>query len=224
MLFVTLSHMIDGDSPVHVALKKPEIVQNSSVSSGDGYNSYMVTLENHSGTHVDAPGHFLEDGRIISDYSPLELFFIHPLILDVPKNRNELIELKDVIDKDFNGLDCIFFRTGFESFRESEREKYLTENPGISPDVVLWIRESFSDIRCIGIDSVSMSGYKYPELGEKAHLNAFEEHENIGEPLLFIEDMKLNNIENDDLGMVLIVPWQLKGVDSAPCTVLAIKS
>lgn len=223
MQLLTLSHMIYTDSPVHVALKKPKIVQNSSVSGGDGYNSYIVTLENHSGTHVDAPGHFLEVGRIISDYSAFELFFKSPLIVDVPKNQNELIELEDVIERDFNGVDCIFFRTGFELYRESHPERYLTENPGISPDVVLWIRERYLDVRCLGIDSISMSSYKSPEIGEKAHLNAFEEHENLGEPLLFIEDMKLNDVENEELGRVIVVPWQLDGVDSAPCTVLAIK-
>ncbi len=223
MQFFTLSHMIDSDSPVHIALKKPEIVQSSSISGGDGYNSYIVTLENHTGTHVDAPGHFLEGGRIISDYSTSELLFKSPMILDVPKKQNELIELKDIIEMDFNGVNCIFFRTGFELFREKFPDKYLTENPGISPDVVLWIRKNFPDVRCLGIDSISISGYKKPELGEKAHLNAFEVYENMGEPLLLIEDMKLNNVKNEDLGIIIVVPWYIGGVDSAPCMVLGIK-
>jgi kynurenine formamidase len=224
MQFLTLSHMINSDSPVHIALKKPEIVQNNSVFSGDGYNSFIITLENHSGTHIDAPGHFLEGGRNISDYSTSELLFKNPMIQDVTKKQNELIELKDIIDMDFNGLDCIFFRTGFELCREKLPDKYLTENPGISPDVVIWIRKNFPNIRCLGIDSISISGYKKPELGEKAHLNAFVEYENMGEPLLLIEDMRLNDVKNEDLGTIIVVPWNIKGIDSAPCMVLVIKN
>lgn len=54
------------------------------------------------------------------------------------------------------------------------------------------------------------------------HLNAFEENENFGEPLLLIEDMKLGDIKNkSSIETIMIVPWQIKGIDSAPCVVLA---
>jgi arylformamidase len=40
--------------------------------------------------------------------------------------------------------------------------------------------------------------------------------------LLIIEDMDLNGISSKDtVSEMLIVPWQLIGVDSAPCTVIA---
>ena len=82
MRITTLSHSLDMNSPVHVALRNPKIVQNKYISQGDGYNSYILTFENHSGTHVDAPRHFLIDAKDISNYSPIELFF---------KNEKEVI-------------------------------------------------------------------------------------------------------------------------------------
>jgi len=133
MSYIKLSYILLGDSPIHVALKKPEIIHINDLSQGDGYNSFILTFENHSGTHVDAPGHFMEDSKIISDYGPEELIFNNPLIFDIPKDENELIELSDIYDKDFSDVDCLFFRTGFENFRETRPEKYLTKNPGISP-------------------------------------------------------------------------------------------
>ena len=113
------------------------------------------------------------------------------------------------------------FYTGFEKFHDNDPEKYLTQNPGISPEVVYWIRKNFKNVRCIGIDSISMSSYQNPKSGKEAHLNAFKKNKEFGEPLLLIEDMKLNNVKNEDLESIVIVPWQIKGVDSAPCTVLA---
>jgi len=221
MRFVKLSHDLDVNSPVHVALRIPEITQNKYVSLGDGYNSFILTFENHSGTHVDAPGHFLEEGKVISDYSLDELIFKNPSILDIPKNMNELIGLQDVIGEDFNGVDCVIFRTGFEKFHDLDTKKYLLENPGISPDVIYWIRKKFPEVRCVGMDCISISSYKYPDLGEKAHINAFKISEELGEPLLLIEDMKLSDIENELLNEVMVIPWQIKGIDSAPCTVIA---
>lgn len=221
MGYITLSYMLEETSPVHIGLKKLELVHNNQISGGDGYNTYLITAENHSGTHIDAPGHFIEEGKIISDYAPDELIFNNPVIVDIPKGPNELIKIWDISKLDFNDADCILFYTGFEKFRGDNPEKYLTQNPGISPEVVYFIRKNLKNVRCIGIDCISMSGYQNPELGKEAHLNAFEKSKDFGEPLLLIEDVKLSHVKDEDLGSIIVVPWQIKGIDSAPCTVLA---
>lgn len=221
MGYTTLSYALEGTSPVHISLKKPEIVHNNQIMGGKGYNTYLINVENHSGTHIDAPGHFVEDGKIISDYQPDELVFNTPLVVDIPKGPNELIKIWDISKIDFKDADCILFRTGFEKFHGDDPEKYLTQNPGVSPEVVYFIRKNLKNVRCIGIDCVSMSGYQNPELGEETHLNAFEKSNDFAEPLLLIEDMKLNGVKNEDLESIIVVPWQIKGIDSAPCTVLA---
>lgn len=220
MMYVKLSYSLDDNSPVHVDLEKPEIKQNNFIST-EGYNSYVIKAENHSGTHVDAPGHFMEEGKLISQYAPGELVYKNPLILDVPKSANELIELEDIETRNFDDVDILFFRTGFEKFRSEATEKYLTQNPGISPEVINWIRRNYPKIRSVGMDLISMSGYKYPEFGKEAHINAFKESKELGDPLLIIEDMKLGDVKNNTLKEVMIVPWQIDGVDSAPCTVIA---
>lgn len=222
MQYITLSYMLEENSPVHIGLKDPDIHPNSQISEGGGYNSYIINVENHSGTHVDAPGHFLDGGKIISEYNSDDFVFKDPLVLDVPKKQNELIELEDISKVDLEGKDCIFFRTGFGKHRESDHKTYLTFNPGIDPDLVYWIRKNYPEIRCLGIDCVSMGGYQKPEEAKKAHLNAFMKTEELGEPLILVEDMNLKIIENlDIIEMAFVIPWQIKGIDSAPCTVLA---
>jgi Predicted metal-dependent hydrolase len=221
MGYITLSYALEETSPVHIGLKEPEITHNNQIVDGKGYNTYLITVENHSGTHVDAPGHFLEDGKIISDYKLDELVFNSPIIVDVLKGPNELVKIWDVSKIDFNDADCILFRTGFEKFHEDDPEKYLTQNPGISPEVVYFIRKNLRNVRCIGIDCVSMSSYQNPESGKEAHVNAFKKSKDFGEPLLLIEDMKLDSVKDEDLEGIIVVPWQIKGIDSAPCTVLA---
>jgi arylformamidase len=221
MKYTTLSYMLEETSPVHIGLKKPEIIHNNQISGEGGYNTYLINVENHSGTHVDAPGHFVEGGKIISDYLPDELVFNNPLVVDIPKGPDELIKIWDISKIDLTDVDCILFYTGFEKFHKDDPEKYLTHNPGISPEVVYFIRKNYKSVRCLGIDCISMSSYQNPESGKEAHLNAFEKNKEFGDPLLLIEDMKLNNVKNEDLESIIVVPWQIKGIDSAPCTVLA---
>lgn len=219
MNLLKLSYDLDETAPIHLNLEKPKIEHNSFISKS-GYNSFIIKVENHAGTHVDAPKHFLENGKLILDYSAEELCFKNPLVLDLSKNKDELIELNDIEDLSLDQVDILLFRTGFEIFRE-DSDKYLAHNPGVSPEAVLWIRKNFPEIRCLGIDTISMSGYQHPRKGKEAHLNAFIESDDLGDPLLLIEDMKLQEIKNMSLSEVIVVPWQIKGIDSAPCTVLA---
>ena len=222
MQYITLSHALEETSPVHIGLKKLEIIPNSQVSKGGGYNSYIISVENHCGTHMDAPAHFLDEGKTISDYSQDELVFNNPLFLDVPKRQEELIKLEEISDFNLEGKDCIIFRTGFEKYRNEDPDTYLTLNPGIEPELVYWIRQNYPKIRFIGIDCISISSYGKPEQGRKAHLNAFMENEELGESLILVEDMKLDKIKNmESIESLIVVPWQIKGIDSAPCTVIA---
>ena len=220
MNLIKLSYDLQVNSPVHVDLNKPEIKHNNFISV-EGYNSFIINVENHCGTHVDAPAHFLEEGKLISEYSPEELTFKNPLVLDIPKDGNELIEIQDIEELNLFNVDMLIFKTGFEKFRDVDVDKYLIKNPGVTPDAVKWIRENFPNIRCLGIDCVSMSGYKHPELGREAHVNAFIESNDLGVPLLLIEDLKLSEIKNRSIKKILVVPWQIKGIDSAPCSILA---
>lgn len=221
MPYKKLSHTLEETSPVHIGLKNLEINPNSQVSKGGGYNSYIINVENHCGTHIDAPGHFLDEGKTISDYSQDELVFNNPLILDLPKKRNELIKLEEISEINLEGKDCLIFNTGFGKYRKDDPDTYLTFNPGIEPELIHWLRRNHQEIRCIGIDCVSISSYKNSEQGKKAHLNAFKENEELGEPLLLVEDMNLDGISNSSVEHIIVVPWQIKGIDSAPCTVIA---
>ncbi len=222
MKYITLSYAIENDSMVHIGLEKPELIHNNQISKGNGYNTYIIKVENHSGTHVDAPKHFIDSGKPISAYIEHDLMFDNPLIIDIPKDDNQLIEVDD-ISTDLNGFDCVIFKTGFEEFHDGDPEKYLTQNPGISPETILWIRKNFKDVRCLGIDCISISCYQKPDLGSKSHLNAFKIDQDLGKPLLLIEDLKLKNIKKEEaIQNIIIVPWQINGIDSAPCTVLGI--
>jgi kynurenine formamidase len=220
MKYKTISYPLTHQAPVHKGLLSPSIQPNSQISDGEDYNSYLIHVENHSGTHVDAPAHFLNNGKRIADYHPDELIFTHPLIINCPKTDNELITPDDLSRVNLDGVDCLFFRTGFGKYRNQDTERYLTQNPGVSPELVALIRENFPSIHCLGIDTISISSYQKGDLGIKAHLNAFLE--GLGEPLLLVEDLNLEVLEDlDQVQEVLLIPWQIVGVDSAPCTVLA---
>ncbi len=219
---ILLSYYIDNNSPYYIGTAKPNITSNTRIEDGDDYNSYLIEVFNHCGTHVDAPRHFISGAKEISEYNIGELSFNNPLIIDCKKKPNTLITVGDIEKIDLKGFDCILFSTGFEKYRDEDLDMYLTKNPGVSPDTIQWIRKNHQNIRCIGIDCISMARYDDAEIAKKTHITAFKIDESYGEPLLFIEDMKVKEIGTDQtIDSLIIVPWQIKGIDSAPCTVIA---
>jgi len=217
-----LSYPIDSKIPVYGSSPRPDIKPHQQIARGDACNTYFVSVHNHSGTHADAPSHFISGGRCILDYSPEELIFNAPIILDLPKALDEWIEEADIKHARhvLSDADCILFRTGFGKYRG--KENYKTHNPGIEPEAILYLRKNFPGIRCAGIDALSVSGFQDRAKGRKAHFAAFERRPDLGEPLLLIEDMNLNAVlPNEVLKRIFVVPWQISAIDSAPCTVIA---
>ena len=62
----------------------------------DGYNTTTLTLYSHAGTHLDAPRHFLDDGRTL-DQLDLDKCVGPAAVLDLShKEPNSLITVADL--------------------------------------------------------------------------------------------------------------------------------
>jgi arylformamidase len=215
---VILSYPIEEKTPLYGDTPQVSIRPLKSIGSQGGSRSYILSMCNHSGTHVDAPAHFIENGKQITDFSQEDLVFNKPFILNCPKEPNEWVGKEDVAnippDSDF-----VLVLTGFWRFRSQPR--YRTENPGMSPEAIEAIRRD-TKVRCIAIDSISISGFQDRQKGRESHKAAFVENKVFGPPLLLIEDINAAPVQDPvRLVNVMVFPWQVKGIDSAPCTVLA---
>lgn len=221
MKYVLLSHTINEDTPLYGNTPKPRILARSRILEGDSSNTAILSIHNHTGTHIDAPKHFVDDGKAISEYTLDELVFKDPVIVDCPKDDAVLITPEDLQHAShmLQKSDCLLLRTGFGQFRDEER--YRTHNPGIAPDTIHWIRKEYPNIRCIGIDTISISSFQHRIVGRKSHRAAFAIETGLGEPLLLIEDMNLDVLSSGELKYVIVFPWQVNNIDSAPCSVLA---
>ncbi len=220
MKYILLSYTINKHTPLYGNTPSPEISAHSRIVDGDSSNTCTLFIHNHTGTHIDAPKHFIDNGKSIFEYSLEYLVFKNPLLVDCPKNDATLIMPEDLQKKShaFQNSDCLLLRTGFGQFRNEER--YRTHNPGIAPDTILWIRTNYPNVRCIGIDAISISSFQNRDAGRAAHKMAFMVRENFGEPLLLIEDMNLNALSSNEIKHMIVIPWQVEDVDSAPCSIL----
>jgi arylformamidase len=215
---VLLSHRIGRNTPLYPGTPQPEFKPHKSLSRGDSSNSWIITLANHTGTHVDAPNHFIPYGRKISEYGPEELVFHRAIIIDVPKELGGAITGEDLEPhRDaFKAYSMVMIRTGVQRHRESDPRAYAEEGPLLAPSAARLIKSFSPRLRAIGIDAVSISTPARREEGRESHRILLS-----GDGVLILEDMDLAG-KPSEYRLVIVAPLMLEEVDSAPCTVIGL--
>ena len=87
--------------------------------SVNGFNVLSLCMGTHSGTHMDAPLHLI-DNSVSADEIPLEKFLGKAVFIEVLKNENEKVCLKDLKSFDLDGADILIVRTGWEINRQND--------------------------------------------------------------------------------------------------------
>src|SRR5512144_1700290 len=72
MKIYDISMTISADMPVWPGDRTVELTQVEFMDQGDNANVTRLAMSAHTGTHVDAPHHFLNDGRTVENL-PLDL-------------------------------------------------------------------------------------------------------------------------------------------------------
>jgi arylformamidase len=216
-VIVLLSHSLNEQTPLYGGAKGISIEQKSRIGEESSSNTQVWHFPNHSGTHIDAPRHFIEEGSTLTDYPASFWVFERPQILDVPCTPGELITEEQVRDRIMDGTDLLLLRTGFEKHRGEAL--YWENNPGLGPGLGVFLREHHPSIRVVGLDAVSVSRWQDRPTGRIAH-KAFLGYDTPGEPVLLIEDMKLAECPAV-LSRVVVAPLLVDETDGGPVTVFA---
>jgi arylformamidase len=210
-----LSYTLSETTPLYGNGTGVAVESVQQLQRGDSCNTMRWTIPNHAGTHIDAPRHFSEKGRTITDYSPDFWVFNRVELIDISeKIQDGLLIEPDIFPCFFQKeLELLIIKTGYGRYRGTDR--YTMTAPGISAKVAFWLRGNYPFVRCVGTDLVSISSFTKRDEGRHAH-RAFLSPE-AGDPILLIEDMKLDN--GGPFKKVVVAPLLVEKADGTPCTV-----
>ncbi len=220
-MFRLLSHPLAPDTPTPGARLPLELVPDEMVARGDPGNTAYVRFWNHAGTHLDAPAHMLPDGTAVWQLEASDLVFERPLVLDVPKDDNELVTESDLVAHAhaLSRCDLLLLRTGHHRWRLADPVRFRDRNPGLSAAAARYlVRPEFSGLRAVGIDAISIAANAHLPEGIEAHRILFSATR--PRPLLIVEDLDLHS-DLANLSWVIVAPFVAAGLDSSPCTVIA---
>jgi arylformamidase len=178
----------------------PHIDREQDVARGDLATVSRVSLSAHSGTHVDAPLHFFENGKSI-DEIPFEAVVGRARVVEI--HDRESIKVGEIEAFDPRPDEIILLKT-----RNSELWAAGTFEPGyvyVSTEAAILLAER--KIRTVGIDYLSIGGFERNEA--EAHRIL------LGASVWIIEGLDLSGVTPGDYELVCL-PLRIAGGEAAP--------
>ncbi|MGD0273394.1 MAG: cyclase family protein [Gaiellaceae bacterium] len=179
-----------GDDPA------PTVARVSSIAGGDGYNLSRLVLGVHTGTHVDAPLHFIEGGAS-AERLPLEALIGPALVVDARAAAKE-IDAETVAREVAAGTERVIFAT-----RNSElwdEDGFTSDFVGVSPAAASLLVERGA--RLVGIDYLSVGS---PETHRTL----------LSDGVVLLEGLDLRGVEAGAYRLACL-PLDIVGSDGAP--------
>jgi kynurenine formamidase len=213
---VDLSRRVDAETQVYPG--DPHVrLEPATTLAADGVNVLAVHIGSHSGTHVDAPYHFVDGGKRIDEMDP-RLFVGPGVVMDVRgKGPRERITVEDL--QPYEGLlsegVVAVLRTGWE-------ERYGTpgyyDHPFLdrrAAELILDAGVKTVAIDALNVDETVLEG-EHPE-GYPAH------HAILGAGGVIAEN--LANLAAVDFPnpLLSLLPVKLGGSDGAPVRAVAME-
>ncbi len=174
----------------------------SSISAGDNANVTQISMSCHTGTHVDAPDHFMNNGKTV-ELLTLDLLLGRAYVLHLP-NVN-LITASVLMGADIPPRTRrLLFKTRNSDFWASGNKEFQADFVALSVDAAEWLVDR--NVKVVGIDYLSIAPFKQ---GKPVHTILLEAG------VVVIEGLDLSKVSQGRYTLTCL-PLKLGGAEGAP--------
>jgi len=213
---VDLSHGVDGDTPVYPGDPVPSFSPAATIAH-DGFNVLHVQMGSQTGTHADAPYHFIPDGARIDDLD-LSLFIGPAVITDLrglaPRTCIGWRHLEPNADRLVPGS-ILVLHTGWSQHWGTPA---YHDHPYLDADAAR--RVISAGVRTIALDAMNLD----ETVQEGEHPTGFAAHHAVlGAGGVIVENLTgLDQVGDADV-LLSVLPLRFVGADGAPVRAVAIE-
>jgi len=171
------------------------------IERGDEANVTQLSMDVHTGTHVDAPRHFLPDGRELEPMG-LEPFVGPADVVDLSSSEQlDAPTLAAAVPADAKRVLLRTRNSTTEGFRDPP---FRSDYAAVSPDGARWL--AMRGIELVGVDYLSVEPYGAPPETHRVLLGA---------GICLLEGLVLNHVQAGRY-LLACLPLRLIGVEAAP--------
>jgi kynurenine formamidase len=184
-----------------------------SMADGDVCNVSELKLEVHSGTHVDAPGHYVQEhyeaGLDVASLS-LDVLIGPVLLIDAPRDSNLTAQVLQNLHIP-PGVERVIFRTLNSDRKLMWSKEWDSSYVGFTTDGADWLVKN-TNVKFVGIDYLSIAAYVDIVAAHRILL---------GKKLVIVEGLNLDEVE---MGLYTVHCLPLKLLQAEGCPIRCVLS
>lgn len=186
----------EGDAPMKFDFLKD-------MRKGDGLTLSVLSLGAHSGTHVDAPMHFVSGGASV-DRVPLAPLIGPARVIDIPDGV-QAIDAAELERHEWRGAPRVLFRTRSSLRGWMASPTFHRDFAYIAPDAAQLLADA--GVQMVGIDYISAEQFGAPE--PRAHRIL------LGKGIPIVEGLALADVGAGEYDLI-VLPIKVGGHEGAP--------
>jgi len=190
-------------------------VEITNIAPRDNFNMERLTFVTHTGTHIDAPYHFIENGKRLDEIDILSLQGKGVIVDLFDKGPDEGITENDLqkYDERIDEESIVLLATGW-GLKRGFNDEYLYHPPRLTVDGAKYLVKK--RVKGVGIDHFSLSGVEF-EKAVPPHI------EILRNDIWILEDLLLPvELLEEEEWYIIALPMLLKGGSGGPVRVAAI--
>ena len=188
-----------GDPPVFI-----ERVRD--IDKGDTVNLSKITMGVHSGTHVDAPVHFIKDAKGVHKLL-FDSLIGHARVIEI--TADDTIKEKEISKYKIKKYERILFKTKNSTDKLLHKDIFTEDFVYMDEDAANFLVSR--GIKAVGVDYLSVGGYK--KNGPDVHRIL------LGAGIIIIEGLDLTGVSPGNYNMICL-PMKIMDSDGAPARVI----
>jgi arylformamidase len=208
MKFIDVTVPLNASLPTYPGNTPFTVEAVKRIARGDSSNVSTLHMSVHSGTHVDAPRHYFDEGPG-ADALPLEMMLGRTRVVEIRSRSG--IGAEQLADLDLSDDVRILFKTSNSRLWGSP--EFHTDYVGVTASGAEHLIAH--GIRVVGVDYLTVEEFK--KAGAPAH------HALLGGGAIIIEGLNLRDVEPGIYDM-LCLPLRVVGADGAPARVVLRRS
>jgi len=202
--WIDVSVLVDPDTtPVYPGNAPPKFTLLQSFDQGNNLTLSMVEMGNHTGTHIDAPLHFVKSGVTI-DQIPVSKLTGPALVIEVSRAA-AIVDAAELNRHQWHGAKKILFKTRSSYDNFLGQKEFHKDFVGIAPDAAQLLADAGVDL--VGIDYLSVEQFGAP--APLTHRTL------LGKGVVIVEGLDLRQVSGGTYELT-VLPLRLKGLEAAP--------
>jgi len=183
----------------------------SSIEKGEEANVTNIQMSAHTGTHIDAPKHYIKSGTAIEGLSLTTLLGeVEVVEIDFRNSQIDALTLIKVNRNEWSQR--VLFKTNNSILRLLEKDYFYQNFTALLPDAAEYLVQK--GVKLVGIDYLSIAPF---ENGSDTHIILLEND------VVVLEGLNLADI-SPGIYELIALPILLEGADGSPARVLLIQS